>query len=120
MKFYYDGKLVRTSKTHDYKFAIMWPDGECTSCHGTLEAAKKEYRRRIAEIEGAISEDRQIIQAIRQGREYFRYKVCRTWFRIKLTGEKGRVEYWEEEIAQLNKRIEELEARRIVDLEARA
>ena len=120
MKFYYNGKLVRTSKTRDYKYAIIWPDGECTSCHGTLESAKKEYRRYIAEAEGCIEEAKQIIQAIRKGRTYFDYKVCRRWSRMKLIGEKASEEYWEEFIASKNKRIEELEARRIVELEDRA
>ena len=48
MKFYYKGQLVRTSKTHDYKWAVVEEkdDGslEVYACRTKREAAESEMR----------------------------------------------------------------------------
>lgn len=48
MKFYYKGQLVRTSKTHDYKWAVVEEkdDGsfEVYGCRSKREAAESEMR----------------------------------------------------------------------------
>ena len=40
MKFYYNGKLIRTSKTHEYKYAVLHGD-KCLGCSATREGALK-------------------------------------------------------------------------------
>lgn len=46
MKFYHNGVLVRTSKTHHYTHALKWQGSDkVRSCHGSLEAAKEAKRR---------------------------------------------------------------------------
>lgn len=41
MKFYYNGKLIRTSKTHEYKFAAITAEGKCLCCSATLDGCKR-------------------------------------------------------------------------------
>ena len=41
MKFFYAGKLVRTSKTHDYNFGVLNANGKIVSCSATKEGAEK-------------------------------------------------------------------------------
>lgn len=126
MKFYYNGKLMRTSKTHEYKFAIIWPDGTLSSCHGTREAAEKEYRRPISENETAIVDDLKAIEALKAGRTYYDTKICRRWHRISLKGKffdgtsRSDIGSWERSIECHKRQIERLNTRLIVELEARA
>lgn len=40
MKFYYNGKLVRTSKSHEYRYAVMHGD-KCIGCSATRDGALK-------------------------------------------------------------------------------
>jgi hypothetical protein len=51
MKFYYNGKLIRTSKTRHYKYAIGTSDtGTYPTCSETMENAQKaldDLKRRI-------------------------------------------------------------------------
>ena len=41
MKFYYNGNLIRTSKTHVYTHAVLKPDGKPFACSSSLDGAKK-------------------------------------------------------------------------------
>lgn len=128
MKFYYNGKLVRTSKTHEYHFGILEPKtGKIVSCHGTYEAAQKEHRRPISEAETSIKRCRAAIAAIESGKKFFYWKWNNRYLeKVKLTETdfKGRnraeVGTWEEYIDQYNQFIEAHRARQIVELEARA
>lgn len=126
MKFYYNGKLMRTSKNHDYKYAIIWDDETLGSCHSSLEAAQKEFRRPISEAESAIADDLRAIKALQNGKTYYDTKVCRRWYRVNLKGKDalGRsmneVSYWENCIERHKRHIEKLKTRKIVELEARA
>ena len=46
MKFYYNGKLIRTSKTHVYNWAIIDPtDGGVYACRRDRSGAESEYNR---------------------------------------------------------------------------
>ena len=124
MKFYYNGKLVRTSKTHEYHFAIINPEsGNVWSCHGTRDAAVKEFRRPIAEAESGIETSKRAIKAIEAGRPYIIEKQGRYSYKIDLKGkdifglDRSLVNTWEEYIESDLKRIKELEKRQIVELE---
>lgn len=126
MKFYYNGKLMRTSKTHEYKFAIVWPNGKCASCHGTREAAEKEYRKRIAESETCIDRYKQAIKAIQNGKKSFIFKERSGSYKVELYGEdfahndRSKAETWEKYMESANECIARLKTRKIVELEARA
>lgn len=126
MKFYYNDKLVRTSKTHEYHYAILSENGDVWSCHGTLEAAQKEFRRPISECETTIEDNKKIIAALKNGKTYVDLKVCRRWFRVNLKGKnidgssRSEISTWEKDIQEIKNRIEFLNTRKIVELEARA
>lgn len=71
MKFYYNGKLIRTSKTHDYKFAAMI-DGTCLKCSATKEGAQAEITRLIRDRELNIEAEKNAIKAIERGETMFK------------------------------------------------
>lgn len=45
MKFYYNGKLVRTSKTHEYKYALLNRADRTLACSATRKGAETAYNR---------------------------------------------------------------------------
>ena len=51
MKVYYNGKQVRTSKTHNYTHAVIDLNGKAISCHSTKEAAEKQIRSKLSSNE---------------------------------------------------------------------
>lgn len=56
MKFYYNDKLIRTSQTHEYKFAVLHGD-RCLGCSTTREGAlKNAYALNNAKKDLAIFE----------------------------------------------------------------
>lgn len=42
MKYYYNGKLVRTSKSGTYKYAVMLGDA-CKGCYSKVEGARSTF-----------------------------------------------------------------------------
>ena len=126
MKFYYNGKLMRTSKTREYHFAVLNTNGTCNSCHSTREAAEKEWRRPIAAHETAIEEDLQCIKALERGKDHIDLKCRCGWIRVQLKGkdlfgnDRGQVSTWREYIESHKRDIAKLRTREIVELEARA
>ena len=118
MKFYYNGELVRTSKTHEYHYGILNIDGtRVSSCHGTLKDAEKEMAKAPASCRTAISEYKAAINAIENGKTKFPRKMCgRTYYDpIRYTKEE-----YEGLIERAEARIAELGKRKIVELEAKA
>lgn len=118
MKFYYNGQLVRTSKTHEYHYGILNIDGtRVSSCHGTLKDAEKEMAKAPASCRTFISECKAAIHAIENGKTTFPRKICgRTYYEpTKYTKEE-----YEGMIERTNARIAELGKRKIVELEAKA
>ena len=102
MKFYYNGKLVRTSKTHEYHYAIVKADGsKARSCHGTLKAAQNEMNRVIAEYNGAIASLNERRKALQNGRKFYFIKNGRREYKYIFT-ENDTVE-------DCDRRIEEVE-----------
>lgn len=91
MKFYYEGKLVRTSKTHEYKFAaidVSKADGEKISalkCSATHEGAKSEIDRKRNNALNAITHYEQMIKAIENGYKHMWAKECGHAYKIDLT-----------------------------------
>ncbi len=49
MKFYYNGKLIRTSKSRHYKYAIGIEGTGFPRCSETLENAKKQLEQEVKE-----------------------------------------------------------------------
>ena len=126
MKFYFNGKLIRTSKNHEYKYAILSENDGVWSCHSTLEAAEKEYRKPIAARETDIHECMVAIEMLKNGRNYMEVRRGGRWFKVQLKGkdhrgdDKADVATWEKYIKNDKTAIESLNTRKIVELEARA
>lgn len=55
MKFYYNGKLIRTSRTHEYNFAAISPTGKCLTCSATYEGCAKNLATLTANGRGWLS-----------------------------------------------------------------
>lgn len=60
MKFYYNGKLIRESKTNDYNFALL-RYGVCISCSKSIKGVQKDYREQI-KYNNLNAEDLKIVE----------------------------------------------------------
>ena len=74
MKYYIDGKLVRTSKTRTYTHAVMFGD-EVVSCCGSYLLACKELDKRINHLCAIIRDSRAAIEAIDNGKSYYMARI---------------------------------------------
>jgi hypothetical protein len=116
MKFYYNGKKVRTSKTHIYTHGIIDTTGKVVSCHGSLGAAVKErdalgsyHRRHIKNSEDAIN-------ALEAGRGYYYYKQDRMAYKVSIKGKT--VDEYRKQIKHSMAMLEVYSRYQIVELEA--
>lgn len=69
MKFYYNGTLMRTSKTRQYKYAVISASGKCLACSETYNGALKYvqyyvniWRKNIAYLESLVNGKRKVAQ----------------------------------------------------------
>ncbi|MBQ2895041.1 MAG: hypothetical protein IJE92_05940 [Clostridia bacterium] len=73
MKFYYNGQLVRTSKTHTYTHAVIDGNGKARACASSFELAQKALAR---ELNIPTHNNRfylATLEALKQGKEFFYY-----------------------------------------------
>lgn len=115
MKYYIDGKLVRTSKTRTYTHAVLFDD-EVVACCGSYLLANKELDRRLAHLCAANRDYRAAIEAIDNGKSYYMARLCSDNRRpYKNPIKRSREEYmkWiaENEDKKTRLHIRELEAR---------
>jgi hypothetical protein len=54
MKFFYNGKQIRTSTSHVYRYAFMYGDS-CVSCHETYGAAEKKKKSYVRDTQEWIN-----------------------------------------------------------------
>ena len=82
MKFYYDGKLVRTSKTHEYHYGIYNKRFErMRSCHSTKELAEKELNTYINQPLNWNENTKEAIKAFQSGKKgYWSKEGHRSFF----------------------------------------
>lgn len=122
MKFYYNNKLMRTSKTHEYKYAVVsFRTGEpvCLGCSATRSGAEAKIteltewsRRNIASCENAL-------KALRSGRKYYDWVDGRRTCPVKLEVSDTE-ESFIESIERSKAHIKQIhENCKIVELEAR-
>ena len=117
MKFYYNGKLIRTSKNHVYTYAVLTPGGKTFACSSSLEGAKKAVQREISLCETIRNNYRNAIKAIEAGQSYYFAKESGQNWRKRLNGET--VADFEKYISQVESNIAYYKAHQIVELEAR-
>ena len=127
MKFYYNGKLVRTSQTHTYTHAVLdLETGECIGCRSSEQAAQQLAGERIRWRENEIENLQSAIKALKAGQTCYPFREGKhkgwTRFGPKVLADR------EAAIARREKRIEECrkeqawfkENWKVVELEARA
>jgi hypothetical protein len=118
MKFYYNGKLIRTSKTHIYKFALLNYAGNCVTCSATYEGCLKEKNRRKSDNERRIENYGTMLKALKEGRQGYFVKDGRRGYYSRFTG-KENAEQLAEWLEALIKGRSYYEEEKIVELEAR-
>ena len=120
-KFYYEGKLVRTSENHDYRFGIYNKSrGRMKSCHSTRELAEKTLQSYINEpLNWIENNDKRAIQAIKNGKKKYWVKVGNREV-LEPLGDRNTVEIWERYIEE-NQQIHEFRKNNfcVVELEVR-
>lgn len=88
MKFYYDGQLIRTSKTHEYKFACvrLAEDGRYKNlgCSATYKGACKERDSRVSGYRSNEAFCKVCADAVRNGKTFVWNKVCGRSYRHML------------------------------------
>lgn len=117
MKFYYEGKLIRTSKTHEYKYAAISSSGHCLKCSATKQGAQAELDRIFRESMRNLEFYRAALQALEIGEARVRNSRGE-WIKLDTTW------YKPEELRKWIKSIEEnaptfYERNKVVELEAR-
>jgi hypothetical protein len=118
MKFYYKETLIRTSKGHVYTHAVINQEaGTVIGCRTSEKAAqqlKQSYiNRNLLGIENA----RRAINAIENGKRFYRVQTGRDSYLEAVGGDKSKYEKW---IAENTERIQRITAMwKVVPLEAR-
>ena len=85
MKFYYNGQLIRTSKTHHYTHAcISIKDGKyiCQGCSSTRAGAEKVKNEVVTRFENSIFSYRARIEALKAGKSGY-YSRKHEWISFK-------------------------------------
>lgn len=120
MKYYYNGKLVRTSKEHHYTHAVIdVTTGKLIGCRSNEDAAKSVITSEIHRKEQDKENSRACIIAIKAGKRMYRYKDGRRSGYIQVDKE-DTVEKCEKWVANLDKQIEYINQNwKVVELEER-
>lgn len=117
MKFYYNGKLICTSKTHTYTHAVLTPAGDTFSRSSSREGAVKALRAKINEWEQIRSNYQNAIEALKAGRPYYFSKYGRREVKQSLSGKT--VADYERQLAEAERIIADYNTYQVVELEAR-
>ena len=117
MKYYYNGKLIRTSN-HVYTHAVLTPDGKVIGCRNGLANAQraKDAERGMANNDRRDAEA--AIKALRAGRSFYFYHVGRMQYKHTFTAA-DTVEKYERIIRWAEAVNAEVDTYIIVELEAR-
>ncbi len=120
MKFYYNGKLVRTSKTHAYTHAVIdITTGGCKGCRTSKESAEAVISSEIAQYSKKNDNYKTAIKALENGKSGYYGKDGRRTYYEKFASE-DTVEKYNRWIAVNDEYIEEIKANwKVVALEAR-
>ena len=118
MKFYYQGQLLRTSKTRHYTHAcISIEDGKiiCKGCSITKAGAEKVKREYETTLEKAIVSENARIEALKAGKSGY-YNRKHEWISFK-SFDQGTIEDNERWMAGDKARLERVRQWQIVELE---
>ena len=120
MKFYYDGRLIRTSKNHEYTHAVIdITDYGCVGCRVGEDKAEAIIRTEISQTERNIANCRAALKALEDGKDGYFYKEGRhTWY--SKFSKSQTAEYYEAIIERLSGYIDRINTTwKVVELEMR-
>lgn len=119
MKFYYNEKLMRTSKTHHYAYAVINVNNmKCLTCSATKKGCEDFIQQYIRESEEGINNANNAINAINHGHNYYWTSFGRKTYRSEIDKP---IEYYKNWIERNNASIKwRKENWKIVELEERA
>ena len=121
MKFYYNGKLIRTSANHEYTHATLNERGGVMGCRTSRQAAEAIITAEKARLAREIENNKRKLEAREAGKEGWLYKEARRSVYIKFRADSK----WDtpEGIrgtrAELESFLEAVDGWKVVELEAR-
>lgn len=120
MKFYYNGKLIRTSKNHEYTHAVIdITDNGCVGCRVGEDKAEAIIRTEISQTERSIANCQTAIKALEAGKTGYYHKDGRRSLFYRF-GSHNTVEKYKKSIESLQGYIDKIKATwKVVELEAR-
>lgn len=121
MKFYYNGKLIRTSKSHTYTHAVIdTVTGGCKGCRASKETAEAIISTEVAYYEKKIGNYKNAVKALQNGKSGYYAKDGRRTYYSKFSAD-STVERYNEWIGWDRNYINSVKANwQVVELEARA
>lgn len=120
MKFYYNGKLVRTSKTHEYKYGVYSANQDkVIACSATREGAEAHITRIMSDSRDRLKTYEGALKALKAGASgfdsYFGRRSTYIRFRQEHTEKyfTEQIDYYKENLIKIrnNCKIVELEIR---------
>ena len=120
MKFYYNGKLIRTSKNHEYTHAVIdITTGKCKGCRANEYTASTIISTECAWYERQIDNYRNAIKALESGKKGYYAKDGRRTYFSRFDADAS-VENYTRWIEWNMEHIKEIKANwKVVELEAR-
>lgn len=116
MKFFYNGKQIRTSKTHVYTHAVLTPEGKTFACSSSREGAEKAIQKEASWYEAIAFGYRNAIKAIEAGKKTYTAKEGRRTCTMLVT---GTLESNKKGLERIERAIATINCYKIVELEAR-
>jgi len=120
MRFYYNGNLIRTSRTHHYTHALLNSRGRAVMCSAKRSACESFKQSAINHCLQGIENGKSAIMALEAGRGgYWRKEGRKTeWHSFSGWGMHSKAEY-EEFIAEKERDIQIYQSWQIVEIEER-
>lgn len=117
-KFYYNGKLVRTSKTHHYTHAVInTKTGKAVGCRSSREAAEAIIASEINWRNDVIANYERAVKAIEKGETWYTEREGRKSYRMRVSRTAEEYKAFAEQTAERQKEI--LRDWKVVELEER-
>ena len=113
MKFYYNNKLIRTSKTHNYKYAVITASGRLLCCASSYDLALKGIQTNTGTQRSNLDFYKKELDALNKGLNSF--YITNRWGCNKFKVEHTR-EQLESKIMDYEKWLQGIQ---IVELEAK-
>lgn len=103
MKFYYNNKLIRTSKSHNYTHAVInQTTGNCLGCRTSYSACESLINSEVNAYYQGIENGHKAIEALEAGKAgYYAKEGRKSWY-IKF--EEGRTVQFYRELIQGNRK----------------